>query len=255
MRPSAVVYDFAMSHRLDTLLKSAVLAASGLMLYEKISSGALAFYINKRFEWLVFAGVLLYLMLALTLAWRLLQRMTPVAALTARVTSWTSVLLLALPALIGFIAPARPLGASAIASRGIGLQSAPGGPGGAGRLQQAASGPRNILDWLRLIGSTADPAELAGQQADVTGFVYKNDPRFAAGQFMVSRFTVSCCVADAAAIGLIVDTDQLDQFEQDKWVRVVGRFTVGEFGGEKIPLIAAASIESVEQPDQPYLYP
>lgn len=243
-----------MSHRLDTLLKSVVLAASGLMLYEKIGNGTLAFYINKRFEWLVFAGVLLYLILAFTLAWRMLQRATPVAALTARITSWTSVLLLALPALIGFVAPARPLGASAIASRGIGLQSAPGGPGG-DRLQQAAAGPRNILDWLRMIGATADPSELAGQQADVTGFVYKNDPRFADGQFMVSRFTVSCCVADAAAIGLIVRTDKLAEFEQDQWVRVVGRFTVGKFGGEKIPLIAAESIEPVQQPEQPYLYP
>jgi putative membrane protein len=244
-----------MSPRLDALLKSSVLAASGFMLYEKISSGSLAFYINRRFEWLVFAGVLLYLILAFTLAWRMLQPKARALPGVARATSWSGVLLLVVPAVIGFVAPARPLGASAIAARGIGLQSAPGGPGGLAALQRAPSGPRNILDWLRLIGATADPAEVAGQQADVTGFVYKNDPRFIDGQFMVSRFTVSCCAADAAAIGLIVETKDLAKFEQDSWVRVVGRFKVGAFAGEDIPLIVAEKIEPVEQPAQPYLYP
>lgn len=244
-----------MSLRLDALLKSAVLAASGFMLYDKISSGTLAFYINRRFEWLVFAGVLLYLVLALTLAWRLLQRRPTMLPGMARITSWSSVVLLVIPAIVGFAAPARPLGASAIAARGIGLQSAPGGPNSLAAMQRAADGPRNILDWLRLIGATADPADLAGQQVDVTGFVYKDDPRFVDGQFMVSRFTVSCCVADAAAIGLIVETKDLARFEQDSWVRVVGRFKVGEFAGEAIPLIAAETLEPVEQPSQPYLYP
>ncbi len=251
----------AMSPRLDAFLKSAVLAMSGLMLYQKISSGTLAFYINRRFEWLIFAGVLLYLMMALTLAWRLLQpaavRATPspfpAVAFGGRATSWAAILLLMLPALIGFVAPARPLGAAAIGTRGIGLQSAPSSA--LNTLQRAPSGPRNILDWLRIIGAAGDPAELNGQQADVVGFVYKNDPRFATGQFMVSRFTVSCCVADAAAIGLIVETDQLQRFEQDQWVHVVGRFKVGQFGSEHIPLLVAETIEAVDQPNQPYLYP
>jgi putative membrane protein len=246
-----------MSPKLDALLKSVVLAASGLMLYQKISAGTLAFYINKRFEWLIFAGMLIYLALALTLVYRLLMPATPrpVPATITRNsgTSWFAVLLLALPALVGFVAPARPLGASAISSRGIGLQSAPAGPGNS--LQRTTSGPKNILDWLRMISTVGDPTQLAGQQADVVGFVYRNDPRFAKNQFMVSRFSVSCCVADAAALGLIVETDQLDQFKQDQWVRVVGRFKTGEFANEKVPVISAEKIEPTEQPDQPYLYP
>jgi uncharacterized repeat protein (TIGR03943 family) len=246
-----------MSAKLDALLKSVVLAASGLMLYQKISSGTLAFYINKRFEWLIFAGMLIYLALALTLVYRLLMPRAagalPVTITRNSATSWFAVLLLATPALVGFVAPARPLGASAISSRGIGLQSAPAGPGNA--LQRTTSGPKNILDWLRMISTVGDPTQLAGQQADVVGFVYRNDPRFKSNQFMISRFSVSCCVADAAALGLIVETDQLDQFKQDQWVRVVGRFKTGEFGNEKIPVITAEKIEPTEQPEQPYLYP
>ncbi len=251
-----------MTSRREALLKSGVLALSGLMLYAKISSGTLAFYINKRFEWLVFAGALIYLALALTLAYRALTlqhntlRAVPVAV-TQRggATSWMGVGLLLLPAMIGFFAPARPLGASAISSRGIGLQSAPASVGNITTLQRAASSPKTILDWLREISRTGDPKALAGSQADVVGFVYKNDPRFKSNQFMVSRFTVSCCVADATALGLIVESDALDSFKQDQWVRVVGRFKVGAFAEDTVPMIVAEKIEPTEQPAQPYLYP
>jgi putative membrane protein len=246
------------TNRLEIALKSVVLAASGLMLWSKINSGALAFYINARFEWLVFAGAVLYLALALTLLFQLIQpRPTgaiPVTVIQGRARlSWVAVVMLALPAVIGYVAPARPLGASAIASRGIGLQSAPARPGNAVIAQK--TGPKNILDWLRDISRSGDPTTLSGQQADVVGFVYRDDPRFNGAQFMVSRFTVSCCVADASAIGLIVETGDMAKLKQDQWVRVVGRFTVGEFGGEKIPVIKAEKIEDTTQPAQPYLFP
>ena len=251
-----------MTPRREALLKSGVLALSGFMLYAKISSGTLAFYINKRFEWLVFAGALIYIALALTLIYRALtaQRATTstvpvVVTQRSSATSWLGAGLLLLPALIGFFAPARPLGASAIASRGIGLQSAPASVGNITTLQRAPSGPRTILDWLREISRSGDPKTLAGNQVDVVGFVYKNDPRFKPNQFMVSRFTISCCVADAAALGLIVETDALDRFKQDQWVRVVGRFKVGAFAEDTVPMIVAEKIEPTEEPAQPYLYP
>jgi uncharacterized repeat protein (TIGR03943 family) len=249
-----------MTMRVESLLKALVLAASGLMLYQKVGSGTVAFYINQRFEWLVLAGALIYLALALTLLYRLI---TPASkTLTEQVlgparssfTSWSAVLILALPALIGAVAPARPLGASAIESRGVGLQSAPASAGGT-TVKRAPTGPRTILDWLREISASGDPATLSGQQADVIGFVYRDDPRFSDKQFMVSRFTVACCVADASALGLIVETDELGAFKQDQWVRVVGRFSTGQFANETVPVIKAEKIEATEQPAAPYLYP
>jgi putative membrane protein len=250
-----------MTTRVESLLKSLVLAASGLMLYQKVSSGTVAFYINQRFEWLVLTGALIYVALALTQIYRLVapwpKTLTEQMLGPARssFTSWSAVLILAIPALIGAVAPARPLGASAIESRGVGLQSAPASAGGGTTLKRAPNGPRTILDWLREISSSGDPAALAGQQADVIGFVYRDDPRFSGKQFMVSRFTVACCVADASALGLIVETDQLDQFKQDQWVRVVGRFSTGQFANETVPIIKAEKIEATEQPAAPYLYP
>jgi uncharacterized repeat protein (TIGR03943 family) len=278
-----------MNTKLETVLKAALLAALGLMFYSKISTGTLAFYINQRFAWLSFAAVLIFLALALTVIYRLMQtRATservpaglpvevdvdddePVdlAVTKARLKpqvhsagghshrmSWLGLAILGLPVLIGFLAPARPLGAGAIDSRGIGL-SAPNRPGSGSvtQVQRVASGPKNILDWLRDFSRTTDASAFTGQTADVIGFVYK-DPRSKPNEFWVSRFAVSCCVADATALGLLVRTEQAASLKPDSWVHVVGKFKPGEFAGEKIPVITAEKVEPTEQPKQPYLYP
>lgn len=241
----------------QTFPKAVLLAGLALMLYSKFSSGALAFYINQRFAWLVLVGVLILAALALTMAhWLIEQRAGMAQAIGGHGhrLSWPAVILISIPILTGVLVPARPLGASAIASRGIGL-SAPGAAGGNPVVaQRVAGGPKNILDWLREFSHQADPAAFAGQQVDVIGFVYR-DPRNADDQFWVSRFAVSCCVADATAIGLLVQSDQAGSLTNDKWVRVTGRLGVGEFAGERLPVILPDMIEPTEQPEHPYLYP
>lgn len=259
-----------MNRNLENLLRAMVLAGGALMLYAKISDGTLAFYINQRFAWLTLVGVLLFAVLAMTMVYRAMEaRRQPampaldegdVLPLTRKTTkahshraSWLTLGLLALPVLIGFFTPARPLGAGAIEARGIGL-TVPDRPGGATEAQRAAAGPKNILDWLREFSRNADPAAFAGKEADVIGFVYR-DPRNGTNEFWVSRFAVSCCVADASALGLLVKSDQAAQLQTDSWVRVTGKFGVGEFAGEKLPVLVAEKIEPTEQPSQPYLYP
>lgn len=240
----------------QTFLKAVLLAGLALMLYSKFSSGALAFYINQRFAWLALVGVLILAALALTMAHRLIEQRAGMAQAIGghgHRLSWPAVILISIPILTGVLVPARPLGASAIASRGIGL-SAPGAAGGNPVVAQRATGPKNILDWLREFSRQADPAAFAGQQVDVIGFVYR-DSRNTNDQFWVSRFAVSCCVADATAIGLLVQSDQAGNLTNDRWVRVTGRLGVGEFAGERLPVILPDMIEPVEQPEHPYLYP
>ncbi len=256
--------------RLDTLLKSALLAGLALMFYTKLSDGTLTYYINQRFAWLSLVAVLLLAVLALTLTYRLLStRRAPPAGVDVDVNvdvdvhshthththshsrlSWPALALVALPVVLGLLVPARPLGASAVATRGIGAAA----PGSATQAQRALSGPRNILDWLREFGREADPGAFAGQPVDVVGFVYR-DPRNAANQFWVSRFAISCCAADAAAVGLLVQSEQAAGLKTDAWVRVTGALSVGEFAGEKLPVITAEAIEPTDQPEHPYLYP
>jgi putative membrane protein len=260
---------------LETILKAVVLGGLGLMFYTKLNDGTLSYYINQRFAWLSFVAVLVLAALAFTMVYRLMEQRAGSRGEEERGRggergedadghahehghghglSWGAVALVALPMVVGLVVPARPLGAGAIGNRGIGL-SAPDRPG-VSAPQGSAQGPKNVLDWLREFASSGDAATLSGKSVDVVGFVYR-DPRNAAEQFWVSRFTLSCCVADATAIGLLVQVDQARALalRNDAWVRVTGKFKVGEFAGEKVPLIAAERVEPVEAPQNPYLYP
>ena len=256
-----------MPPKFQNLLKAAVLAASGLMFYSKISSGTLAFYISQRFAWLSLVAALLFVGLALTMAYRLIDLRHPTSDVNPKFpisnlqsppipharTSALGLAIVAIPAVLGLLVPARPLSASAIESKGIGL-SAPVRPGNTVQAQRTQSGPKSILDWLRDFSRAEDLSKFNGQPTDVIGFVYK-DPRSKDNEFWVSRFAISCCVADATALGLLVQTPDAKTLKADSWVRVTGKLQLGEFAGEKMPMIVAEKIEPAPQPNQPYLYP
>ena len=110
-----------------------------------------------------------------------------------------------------------------------------------------------MLDWLRAFNQ-GDPAQFDGQPADVIGFVY-SEPSFGANQFMVARFAISCCVADATAIGVPVFWDQTANFKQGEWIEVKGTFAWTLFGAIKCRCCKPSRIDPVEQPEHPYLYP
>jgi putative membrane protein len=62
-------------------------------------------------------------------------------------------------------------------------------------------------------------------------------------------------VADASAIGLVVQAENADQFADDSWVWVIGTFAEGQLDGDALPVLLADEITPVRPPEQPYLYP
>jgi putative membrane protein len=111
-----------------------------------------------------------------------------------------------------------------------------------------------VLDWLREFNVSDDYATINGQPADVIGFVYK-EPDYPDEHFMVARFTVSCCVADASAIAMPVQYSGAGELEQGTWVRVSGIVEAQEFQGDTAPVIYQATVDAVDTPEHPYLYP
>jgi putative membrane protein len=239
-------------------LQAGVLLGLGLYLLHKIFSGTLYYYINQRFLWLVALGGAAFLLIG-------------IMALPKREhahgdahhehdhehssPSRLNLLVLAIPLLLGFLVPSRPLDSSALESRGLTTNALLGAGG-----QQAAvelerpSDERTVLDWVRAFNYAIDPAIYAGEQADLIGFVY-HDERLGENQFLVGRFAVSCCVADAFAIGVIVESEDAQEWPSNSWVHVSGSMQVGSLGGEVSPLIVAESIKEVPVPPQPYLFP
>jgi uncharacterized repeat protein (TIGR03943 family) len=114
---------------------------------------------------------------------------------------------------------------------------------------------RNVLDWVRAFNNSANVDEFSGQPADLIGFVYR-DIRFKdPAQFMIARFAISCCVADASAIGVITQWPGAAKLAQDNWVHVKGKFAVQTFDGQRTPVLVADTVDPTSQPEHPYLYP
>lgn len=93
-------------------------------------------------------------------------------------------------------------------------------------------------------------AQRAGSDVDFVGFVDR-EPSTPADEFTLTRFVVSCCVADAAVVSIRVVNVPPGQVTQDQWVEVTGQ--IYPIGSEMI--LTATSIAPVQTPQVPYLTP
>ncbi len=245
--------DFHIRRSLPERLKAYVLLGLGLYFVYLILAGNLSHYVNLRFSWLSYVGAALFLLLGLA---SLRQPDTHAHEHHAHeehehdhsLISWPVLLVVALPLILGTLVPSQALGAAAV----DGDFSASGMTTDSYNGYGVAPEDRNILDWLRAFNASEDRSGFAGQPVDLIGFVYQDDS-YASGQFMVARFAISCCVADSVAVGLPVEWSQ--PLDSDTWVHITGTFKLDSFQGETQPVIAPDTVEVIEEPDQPYLYP
>jgi putative membrane protein len=258
-------------------VQSLILLFLGLYFLDNILSGRIFFYINERFGWLSWVATGIFLVLGIVGVVELLreprhdehdhnhehehehdehEHAHDHGHEHGAAPSWPILAIIALPLLVGLLVPAKPLGASAIGTSGVSTSySAVQGSGSTTQLTVAPT-ERNVLDWVRAFNNTSNVEEFNGQPADLVGFVYR-DIRFDkdTAKFMVARFTISCCVADASAIGVIVQTDNAGKLPQDSWVHVTGKFQVQDFDSQHTPILIADTVEATTQPEHPYLYP
>jgi putative membrane protein len=242
-----------------TTWKALVLVIMGLFLYSRFLGGTLLFYINERFVWLTILASAGFILVGVSYRYRSEENHEPGdhshGDHSHGQLSWGGLTLIILPVLLGLLVPPKPLGAAAMVNRDVSaksLTSAAAPQGGAVLAKPKAE--KNILDWLIEFRSTSNPAAFNEQEAHLIGFVYRDD-RFAADTFMVSRFVLSCCAADAAPLGLMVRWPESSTLAADQWVEVTGHFEAGELDGEPMPVLIAEKITPTAIPDQPYLYP
>jgi uncharacterized repeat protein (TIGR03943 family) len=165
-----------------------------------------------------------------------------------------TLLIVIIPFFLGLLVPSSSLTTTALQTREINFSSP--------SLQNEIFSPfseietpnMTVLDLVKLINYEEDLSTFIGKPAEFSGFIYK-DQRLSAGQSMVGRFIITCCVADAYAVGVIVDGMEDNNFPDDTWVQVKGEIDVLEIEGRNHPLIHPSSIIEIIQPEQPYLYP
>lgn len=241
--------------------KAAVLLGMGAYLTILMLTGAINNYMNQRFQWMVVVAACLFVMLGIYSVWRLLRRTDETHTLDDNLNvshaghahssiSWSAIGIMCIPLMLAVLVPSQPLGANAV-NGGISLN--PVGVGDAGSVARSDT-DRNILDWLREFNRVENPATFNGDSADLIGFIYR-EPYMTDDQFMLARFTLSCCVADAFAIGIPVITDDATAYVTGDWLRIQGTFTAGQFGDNQVPILRPTSLQTAQIPSSPYLYP
>ena len=155
---------------------------------------------------------------------------------------------LILPVIIVFVLPPTAL-TSYAASRRSSIS-------GAGFVTSAGDVSTGDLSLVDLAGGMRTDegrdalAQRAGDTVSFIGFVTR-EPGTPADEFTLTRFVVSCCVADALGVQVRVASVPPGEFENDQWVRVTGAFY--PLGEEAV--VDATNIESVARPKHPYISP
>jgi uncharacterized repeat protein (TIGR03943 family) len=227
-----------------SVLFAAAAAILALLLALRLSDGSAANLVQGWYEPILAACVAVLALLAAVIAVQALrsrERWTPRAS---RGDLVLAVLVLA-PLVAGFAFAPSPLGSSSL-DTGDG-----GGRVFAGNVSESRAAQRNLYQWAYAFANTP-PAELLGQEVDLVGFVARPKGGGSPDQFLLARFVVACCVADAKGYTLPVQWPGANAVANDAWVRVVGRVATGADGSL---VVLASSVEAVGVPANPYIYP
>jgi len=109
----------------------------------------------------------------------------------------------------------------------------------------------DYISVMNIIENNTD--RFIGKKIEVSGFVYR-EKGFKDNQFVVARFGISCCAADASVYGLLSTLENASTLKKDTWVHIKGIIQKTTYNGEDAPYVQVQQIESIHPPDNPYVY-
>jgi uncharacterized repeat protein (TIGR03943 family) len=226
------------------LLTALVLGAWAGLFWWLLLSDRTALYLSSRTDWVVPLGGIILTIAALG---RLVTARSSRLEELTRKQAWGLGLLL-IPVVAVAALPPGTLGAYAASRRssfvGAGFETS---------AQDLATGDLTLID---LAGATRTRAgmqalsERAGSEVTLIGFVVK-DRGMPVDEFLLTRFIVSCCAADALSVQVRVVGAPPARFEEDDWVEVTG--SMYPLGQDIV--VQASDVVGVERPAHPYITP
>jgi uncharacterized repeat protein (TIGR03943 family) len=240
------------------LFESLVLISFAVLIFHYSSSGKLIYFVYPFYD--IFILISAYILLALGLlslgdffrgeGEECENHEHPGHSHSSK--RWIAMLvLLSLPILIGFLMTPRPLSDQTALARGANSELTI-----FSSVQPSfgiAPEERSILYWVQLLNYNPEPEAYSGQKVSVKGFIVVEDD-FPENTFMISRFTLSCCAADARPIGLLVHYDPEQFLIPDDWVQVDGIMGELLIDEERRAVIELESLLSIEALVDPYVY-
>ncbi|HEX2296894.1 MAG TPA: TIGR03943 family protein [Actinomycetota bacterium] len=226
------------------LASAAAMAAWAALFWWLLATGRSFLYLSDRTDWVVPMGAII---LTVAVAGRLWSARGPRPEPLKRSDAWRLGGIV-LPVVLTVALPPASLGSYAAGRRSSFVSS-----GYTSTAADIESGQLSLVDVAGALRSREAMQALvnrAGQEVSFVGFVAR-DSGMPADEFMLSRFLVSCCVADALSIQVRVVGAPPGELAEDDWVRVTGAFY--PLGREVI--VDASEVEPVPRPKRPYLNP
>jgi putative membrane protein len=229
------------------LARSGLLLGLALMIAKLLATGQMAMYMSPMLDPLTaLAAVLLAGMGVLEL-----RRGTRTRGDGAGVDRLLTFGLVALPLLLGLFMTPRALGASAIGGENASslvLAFAPQEkPTSAAVSSQPIQDVSDLLAFLRRTGEAG-----IGQPVHAIGLV-AHSPDLPPNEFILLRYMIVHCVADARPIGLLVASSDGGVWGVDQWVAIDGSLASREHSGDRLVTIVADRIVPTDEPGNPYL--
>jgi uncharacterized repeat protein (TIGR03943 family) len=222
----------------------AALAAWAGLFWFVLAEGRVSLYLSSRTAWLIPLGGVLATTAAVG---RLASaRTTRPRSLGSR-EAWTLGFIV-MPVVLLLAMPPSTLGTYAAGRRssfvGAGVSAA------AGSLD---SGAITLIDVAAAQASKQGQAALQRHAGDAVSFdgLVTAEPGAGPGEFLLTRFIITCCVADATVAQVKVVDAPAGQLPDNTWVRVTGKLY--PLGSEV--LVEATDVTPIPKPAQPYLTP
>jgi putative membrane protein len=195
--------------------------------------------------WVLMLWALLILVL---FSWAMLRQMSPSIKERQEFPTYVKLGTLIVPLFFILMAQQQSLGSYAFEKKG--------GPGSFSDMKSALKGPAlppndGNVSILQIIDNLDD---WKGERITTEGMVYRSED-LPDQTFVLYRFLMVCCAADAVPLGLFIETDNAGTFEPDTWVSVRGLLSIQAMGGVDSPYIKAEQISLADAPVNKYLYP
>ena len=222
----------------------ALLAVWAGLFWFLLASGRWSLYVSTRTFWVVPTGAVL---LTIAAAGRLASARVPRPEPLPTSTSW-AIGVIALPVVLILALPPATLTGYALGRRAGFV-----GSGVNVSASDIASGQLSFIDVAAAQSSKEGMIALrarAGEQVTLEGFVWQEEGA-AADEILLTRYVVTCCVADATSAQVRVVNVPPGRFKPDDWVSVTGR--IYPLGSEI--LVDASNVHAIPQPSRPYLTP
>lgn len=243
---------------LERVLPSIILAGYGVFILSLLVRGVMTWYINPTYVWpTTMAGVVLIGLAAVRLIYRREVECDHESCDCSRPTvRWWPYVGLSIPLLLAILIPPHSLADFSARQRGPqigGLTTIRGAMVVKHVSLSVDTRSFTLQDWVGALSADPNPKDYQGKPVSVTGIVLHDPASIPPGYVMVMRYQVTCCIADARPVGLIVRDTSGGAMKDNQWVTATGTMGETTYQGQEVAVVEPKQLVATKA-GSPYMY-